>query len=133
MLTAMQRLDLMDKLDELIISTDTVTGLDKLDVLDNIDSVMAQLGFDGITPPPAPEPEPVPTPEPIPTPTPDIQPEDVPQVIQDFRDGKYKGMVAMRFVAMLKEVKEYVGGLVSFGDVTGWADDWYRSSSYFEG
>lgn len=118
---AMQRLDLMDQLDELIISLDAATGLKKLDILDKIDAVMQQLGYSGVNPPPEPVPQPVPESEPI------------PQVIQDFKAEKYKGMVASEFLAMLRQLREFVGGFITFSEITAGADEWYRTSPYFEG
>lgn len=129
-LTALERLDLMDSLDELIASLEGATGMNKLDIMDNMEVIMEKLGFGGVTPPPEPEP----TPEPVTPPAPTVTlAEDIPQVVQDFLDGKYKGMLANQFRDMLSSIRDYVGGVISFSQVTTGADEWYRSSSYFQG
>jgi ribosome assembly protein YihI (activator of Der GTPase) len=53
----MQRLDLMDQLDELIVSLEAASGLSKLDILDSIDAVMQKLGLGNTGDNPSPEPE----------------------------------------------------------------------------
>jgi hypothetical protein len=126
-MNAMQRLDLMDQLDELIVSLEAASGLSKLDILDSIDAVMQKLGLGNTGDNPSPEPEPQPEPQPEPA------TESLPQVIQDFKAEKYKGMVANEFLAMLRQLREYVGGFVSFSEIAAGADEWYRTSPYFEG
>ncbi|HAV1601588.1 TPA: hypothetical protein JG832_002479 [Enterobacter hormaechei subsp. xiangfangensis] len=126
---ALERLDLMDQLDELIISGESATGLDKLDILDQIDEVMLKLGFSGAEPQPQPEP----TPEPEPVPEPEPEPQELPQIVQDFKDEKYKGMAARQFTDMLNQLRDYIGGAISFTEVLAGADEWYRTSTYFEG
>lgn len=118
---AMQRLDLMDNLDGLIIKADEVTGLDKLDLLDEMESVIVQLGGEA-NPPPTPKPEPEPTPP----------AEEVPEVVQQFRDGIWKGMTTSNFVNLLRELKQYVGGAITFNEVVAGADAWYRQSMSFQ-
>ncbi|MEB2478214.1 hypothetical protein QMM96_22550 [Citrobacter freundii] len=125
-LDAMQRLDLMDSLDELIGKSDDVTGLDKLDLLDEMETVIVKLGGDAQ---PTPTPTPTPTPEPTPTPPPA---EDVPEVVAQFRAQAWKGMATGDFVNMLRELKDYVGGVISFNEVTLGADGWYRQMYNFK-
>ncbi|HBM2815718.1 TPA: hypothetical protein LU109_003630 [Enterobacter hormaechei subsp. xiangfangensis] len=121
----MERLDLMDQLDNLIIDQEAATGLDKLDILDQIEVVMAQLGFTGgaePTPEPTPEPEPVPEPQPL--------PDELPDVVKEFKDGGYVGMSGTLFLQMLREIKQYVGGYITLAEVFAGADEWYRKSNY---
>lgn len=124
---AMQRLDLMDELDALIARSDDATGLDKLDLLDEMETVIVKLGGDAEPVPPVP-----PTPEPEPTP-PVTEPEEVPEIVTLFRQEQWRGMGPGELVNMLRELKQYVGGFISFNEVVAGTDGWYRQSIYFKG
>ncbi|HAU6297934.1 TPA: hypothetical protein JD836_14580 [Citrobacter freundii] len=119
----MERLDLMDNLDELIGKSDDVTGLDKLDLLDEMEAVIVKLGGDA---------QPTPTPTPTPTPEPTPPAEEVPEIVTLFRAQAWKGMSTGDFVNMLRELKDYVGGVISFNEVTLGADGWYRQMYNFK-
>lgn len=114
-LSAIERLDLADQLDELMRKSAAAKGLEKLDYDDRIDEVMVKLGYGGAQP----------QPEPAPTATAndhDVQP----QVVVDFLSGKFNQSDKDEFISVLDDLTIYVGEHLSFEDVQIGASNWVR-------
>ncbi|MDH2069429.1 hypothetical protein [Pantoea sp. GD03673] len=133
-LTALQKLDLADQLDELIIKAPTVKGLDLLDLNDQMEAIMLQLGY-GAAPAPAtsapvPVPEPasllIPEPEPQPEPVKEDQP--VPEVVTDFLAGKFTSQAQLDFVETLRRVGDYIGVYLELDDARQQTASWIAAS-----
>lgn len=133
-LTALQKLDLADQLDELIIKAPTVKGLDLLDLNDQMEAIMLQLGY-GAAPAPAtsapdlvPEPAPLPTPEPEPEPEPVKEDQAVPEVVTDFLAGKFISQAQLDFVETLRRVGDYIGVYLELDDARHQTASWIAAS-----
>lgn len=114
-LSAIERLDLADQLDELMRKSAAAKGLEKLDYDDRIDEVMVKLGYGGAQP----------QPEPAPTAT--ANDHDVkPQVVVDFLSGKFNQSDKDEFISVLDDLTIYVGEHLSFEDVQIGASNWVR-------
>jgi len=125
-LTALQKLDLADQLDELIIKAPTVKGLDLLDLNDQMEAIMLQLGY-GVAPAPATsEPAPAPVTEPQPEPVKEDQP--VPEVVTDFLAGKFTSQAQLDFVETLRRVGDYIGVYLELDDARQQTASWIAAS-----
>jgi hypothetical protein len=131
-LTALEKLDLADQLDELIIKAPTVKGLDLLDLNDQMEAIMLKLGY-GAAPAPAtsapnpvPEPAPAPAPEPQPDPVKEDQP--VPEVVKDFLAGKFTHQAQLDFVETLRKVGDYIGVYLALDDAKEQTASWIAAS-----
>ena len=125
-LTALQKLDLADQLDELIIKAPTVKGLDLLDLNDQMEAIMLQLGY-GVAPAPATsEPAPAPVTEPQPEPVKEDQP--VPEVVTDFLAGKFTSQAQLEFVETLRRVGDYIGVYLELDDARQQTASWIAAS-----
>ncbi|EFM17693.1 MULTISPECIES: hypothetical protein [unclassified Pantoea] len=125
-LTALQKLDLADQLDELIIKAPTVKGLDLLDLNDQMEAIMLQLGY-GVAPAPATsEPAPAPVTEPQPEPVKEDQP--VPEVVTDFLAGKFISQAQLDFVETLRRVGDYIGVYLELDDARQQTASWIAAS-----
>jgi hypothetical protein len=96
-LTALERLDLNDQLDELMIKAQTAKGLDLLDLNDQIEEVMLKLGFGSARAAPT---------DTIPSP-----------VVTEFLAGKFVNQPQMDFVDTLREVGAYLDQFLSLDDM----------------
>lgn len=123
-LTALQKLDLADQLDELIIKAPTVKGLDLLDLNDQMETIMLQLGY-GDAPALATS-EPVPATEPHPEPVKENQP--VPEVVSDFLAGKFMHQAQLDFVETLRRVGDYIGVYLELDDAKEQTASWIAAS-----
>ncbi|WP_052722493.1 hypothetical protein [Pantoea anthophila] len=135
-LTALQKLDLADQLDELIIKAPTVKGLDLLDLNDQMEAIMLQLGY-GAAPAPVPAtsaPDPVPEPAPRPALEPEPQPEPVkedqpiPEVVTDFLAGKFTSQAQLDFVETLRRIGDYIGVYLELDDARKQTASWIAAS-----
>ena len=124
MLTALEKLDLADQLDELIIKAPTVKGLDLLDLNDQMEAIMLQLGY-GAAPAPATS-----APDPVPEPQPDPVKEDqpVPEVVKDFLAGKFTHQAQLDFVETLRKVGDYIGVYLALDDAKEQTASWIAAS-----
>lgn len=120
-LSAIERLDLADQLDELMRKSAAAKGLEKLDYDDRIDEVMVKLGYGGAKSEPAPAPAPEPT-DPANDDDHDVQP----QVVVDFLSGKFNQSDKDAFISVLDDLTIYVGEHLSFEDVQIGASNWVR-------
>lgn len=135
-LTALEKLDLADQLDELIIKAPTVKGLDLLDLNDQMEAIMLQLGYGAApapatsAPDPVPEPAPAPAPEPEPQPQPDPVKEDqpVPELVKDFLAGKFTQQAQLDFVETLRKVGDYIGIYLALDDAKEQTASWIAAS-----
>jgi hypothetical protein len=116
-LSAIERLDLADQLDELMRKSAGAKGLEKLDYDDRIDEVMVKLGYGGTKPAPAPE-----------ATAPDNDNDDQPQVVVDFLSGKFNQSDKDEFINVLDDLTIYVGEHLSFEDVQIGASNWVRQN-----
>lgn len=137
-LTALQKLDLADQLDELIIKAPTVKGLDLLDLNDQMEAIMLQLGY-GAAPAPAPAPatsapDPVAEPAALPASEPEPQPEPVkedqpiPEVVTDFLAGKFTSQAQLDFVETLRRIGDYIGVYLELDDARKQTASWIAAS-----
>jgi len=131
-LTALEKLDLADQLDELIIKAPTVKGLDLLDLNDQMEAIMLQLGYGAApatsAPDPVPEPAPAPAPEPEPQPEPVKEDQPVPDVVKDFLAGKFTHQAQMDFVETLRKVGDYIGVYLALDDAKEQTASWIAAS-----
>ena len=129
-LTALEKLDLADQLDELIIKAPTVKGLDLLDLNDQMEAIMLQLGYGAAPAPATSAPDPVPEPAPAPAPQPDPAKEDqlVPEVVKDFLAGKFTQQAQLDFVETLRKVGDYIGIYLALDDAKEQTASWIAAS-----
>ncbi|WP_337028911.1 ddrA [Pantoea eucalypti] len=125
-LTALQKLDLADQLDELIIKAPTVKGLDLLDLNDQMEAIMLQLGYGAAPAPATNEPAPAPVTEPQPEPVKEDQP--VPEVVTDFLAGKFTSQAQLDFVETLRRVGDYIGVYLELDDARKQTASWIAAS-----
>ena len=125
-LTALQKLDLADQLDELIIKAPTVKGLDLLDLNDQMESIMLQLGYGSAPAPATSEPAPAPVTEPQPDSVKEDQP--VPEMVTDFLAGKFTSQAQLDFVETLRRVGDYIGVYLELDDVRQQTASWIAAS-----
>lgn len=125
-LTALQKLDLADQLDELIIKAPTVKGLDLLDLNDQMEVIMLQLGYGAAPAPASSEPAPAPRTEPQPEPVKEDQP--VPEVVTDFLAGKFTSQAQLDFVETLRRVGDYIGVYLELDDARKQTASWIAAS-----
>jgi len=125
-LTALQKLDLADQLDELIIKAPTVKGLDLLDLNDQMESIMLQLGYGSAPAPATSEPAPAPVTEPQPDSVKEDQP--VPEVVTDFLAGKFTSQAQLDFVETLRRVGDYIGVYLELDDARQQTASWIAAS-----
>jgi len=125
-LTALQKLDLADQLDELIIKAPTVKGLDLLDLNDQMEAIMLQLGYGAAPAPATSEPAPAPVTEPQPEPVKEDQP--VPEVVTEFLAGKFTSQAQLDFVETLRRVGDYIGVYLELDDARKQTASWIAAS-----
>jgi len=125
-LTALQKLDLADQLDELIIKAPTVKGLDLLDLNDQMETIMLQLGYGAAPAPATSEPAPAPVTEPQPDSVKEDQP--VPEVVTDFLAGKFTSQAQLDFVETLRRVGDYIGVYLELDDARQQTASWIAAS-----
>nr|WP_314431653.1 ddrA [uncultured Pantoea sp.] len=126
MLTALEKLDLADQLDELIIKAPTVKGLDLLDLNDQMEAIMLQLGYGAAPAPATSASDPAPEPEPQPEPVKEDQP--VPDVVKDFLAGKFTHQAQLDFVETLRKVGDYIGVYLALDDAKEQTASWIAAS-----
>lgn len=125
-LTALERLDLNDQLDDLMVKAASAKGLDLLDINDQIDDIMTKLGY-GV----AAEPSPVPPPAPVPEPEPEPQPEPAPAsnaLVADYLADKFIDQPVSDFISTLQDLNAFVGSLISMEQVKEHAANWLAKS-----
>lgn len=125
-LTALQKLDLADQLDELIIKAPTVKGLDLLDLNDQMEAIMLQLGYGAAPAPATSDPVPAPAPEQQLEPVKEDQP--VPEVVTDFLAGKFMHQAQLDFVETLRRVGDYIGVYLELDDAKEQTASWIAAS-----
>lgn len=126
-LTALERLDLNDQLDELMVKAASAKGLDLLDINDQIDDIMTRLGY-GAAAEPAPAPPP---PAPVPEPEPEPQPEPAPAsnaLVADYLADKFIDQPVSDFISTLQDLNAFVGSLISMEQVKEHAANWLAKS-----
>jgi hypothetical protein len=112
-LSALERLDLTDKLDELMVSAMSANGLDLLDLNDEIDRVMEQLGY-GVAAAEA---------------VPD-SPVVIPQIVADFLAGAFVKQSHTAFLDTLRNLSEFVGQFISLDQVKEQSENWVEDSGF---
>lgn len=125
-LTALQKLDLADQLDELIVKAPTVKGLDLLDLNDQMEAIMLQLGYGAAPAHATSDPVPAPAPEQQPEPVKEDQP--VPEVVTDFLAGKFMHQAQLDFVETLRRVGDYIGVYLELDDAKEQTASWIAAS-----
>lgn len=126
-LTALERLDLNDQLDDLMVKAASAKGLDLLDINDQIDDIMTRLGY-GAAAEPAPAPAP---PAPVPEPEPEPQPEPAPAssaLVADYLADKFIDQSVSDFISTLQDLNAFVGSLISMEQVKEHAANWLAKS-----
>lgn len=108
-LSALERLDLNDKLDELMIKASAAKGLDLLDLNDEIEEVMLKLGYG--------------TERAAPTDT-------MPPVVSDFLAGKFVSQTQMDFVATLRQVGAYLDQFFTLDEMREQVRAWITKNNY---
>ncbi|CAB5622079.1 Uncharacterised protein [Escherichia coli] len=100
-LSALELMDLSDKLDELMSKAATAAGLDLLDISDEIDQVMQQMGYGSATE----ESKVLPTPE------------SVPQLVTDFLADKFVSQSTDAFIGTLQDLSQYLDTYIDLEQV----------------
>lgn len=108
-LSALERLDLSDQLDELLGKAKSATGIALLDLSDQIDDVLVKLGY-GTSGKPEEEP-------------------GVPKIVTDFLAGKYNKQSATDFVATLRALEPFQSVYLTFDDIKAGALTWINESA----
>ncbi|EJY4260041.1 ddrA (plasmid) [Citrobacter freundii] len=111
-LSALERLDLNDRLDELMVQATTAKGLDLLDLNDEIDAILVKLGYGT---------------ESIPA---DPAEDNTPSIVKDFLSGKFVKQAQMDFVDTLRQVGEYLNEFLTLDDMKGQANAWVAQNDY---
>ncbi|HCB1727319.1 TPA: ddrA [Citrobacter freundii] len=111
-LSALERLDLNDRLDELMVQATTAKGLDLLDLNDEIDAILVKLGYGT---------------ESIPA---DPSEDNTPSIVKDFLSGKFVKQAQMDFVDTLRQVGEYLNEFLTLDDMKGQANAWVAQNDY---
>lgn len=108
-LTALERLDLNDQLDELMIKAQTAKGLDLLDLNDQIEEVMLKLGFGSTRAAPT---------------------DEIPSIVTEFLAGEFVNQPQMDFVDTLREVGAYLDQFLSLDDMRQQVRTWIAKNNY---
>lgn len=114
-LSALERLDLNDRLDELMVQATTAKGLDLLDLNDEIDAILVKLGYGA---------------EASPDEGTDDAKENAPSIVKDFLSGKFVTQAQMDFVDTLRQVGEYLNEFLTLDDMKGQANAWATQNEY---
>ena len=114
-LSAIERLDLQDKLDDLMVQSTSAKGLDLLDINDQIDDVMTKLGYGATNPLPEPSPEPEPAPA-------------TSELVADYLADKFIDQALVDFVDTLGNLSPFVGSEITFDQVKEHAANWLANS-----
>jgi hypothetical protein len=133
MLSALERLDLTDRLDELMVRASSANGLDLLDINDEIDVVMERLGYGSAAVEPVGETEPDPISEPEPAGSPETVKEEelvTPPIVTEFLAGKFIQQSQSGFLDTLRSLSEYVGLFLSLDQVKEQSEKWITESGY---
>lgn len=112
-LSPLEKLDLQDQLDDLMVKAASTKGLELLDINDQIDEVMTRLGYGATQPAPAPNPEPEPAPS---------------QLVADYLADKFMDQQLVEFVDTLSALSPYVGNEITFEQVKEHAANWLAHS-----
>lgn len=128
-LSALEKLDLADQLDELITKAPTVKGLDLLDLNDQMEEIMLKLGYGAAAAPPPAAPL-VPEPEPVSTSAPEPAQENqpTPEFVADFLAGKFTNQAQLDFVETLRKVGDYIGVYLELDDAKQQTASWIAAS-----
>ncbi|CAB5550282.1 MULTISPECIES: ddrA [Citrobacter freundii complex] len=108
-LSAIERLDLSDKLDELLGQAKSATGIALLDLNDQIDEVLVKLGYG-------------------PTGEPDA-PAGPPKIVTDFLAGEFNKQSATDFVATLRALEPFQSVFLTFDDIKAGALTWINENA----
>lgn len=101
-LSALELMDLSDKLDALMSRASEATGLDLLDISDEIDQIMQMMGY-GVTT----------GEEPVAQPPTD----NVPQLVADFLADKFLTQSSKEFIGTLQDLGQYLGTYIDLEQV----------------
>lgn len=112
-LSALERLDLSDKLDELMVSAASANGLALLDLNDEIEQVMQQLGYGAAAAEPLPD-----------------SPAAVPQLVTDFLAGAFIKQSHSAFLETLRNLSEFVGQFLTLDEVKEQSENWIADSGF---
>ncbi|MGC6114805.1 ddrA [Klebsiella aerogenes] len=108
-LTALELMDLSDKLDELMSRAAAASGLELLDISDEIDQIMQQMGYGADT---GANPE-------------ELPPSDnVPQLVADFLADKFLNQDSEAFIGTLQDMGQYVGTYIDLEQVKQHTASW---------
>lgn len=108
-LSAIERLDLSDQLDDLLEKAKSASGIALLDISDQIDEVLVKLGY-GTTAQPDTTAKP-------------------PQIVIDFMAGKLNHQTAIDFVATLKALEPFQNVFLTFDDIKAGALVWINENA----
>lgn len=112
-LSALERLDLTDRLDELMVNAMSTNGLDLLDLNDEIEKVMEQLGYGAMAAEPVPD-----------------SPAGFPQLVTDFLAGAFTKQSHSEFLDTLRNLSEYVGKFLTLDQVKEQSESWIEDSGF---
>lgn len=110
-LSALERLDLNDQLDELMVKATTAKGLELLDVNDQIDEILVKLGYGA-------------------EPSADVTLSEAPAIVKDFLAGKFVKQLQKDFVDTLRLVGEYLDQFLTLDDMKTQANAWASEGGY---
>ena len=117
-LSPLQRLDLQDRLADLLIQRPTSKGLDLLELLEQINEILVQLGYSAGEED-KPEPENPGTPPAV----------EEPQIITDFKAGVFSSVPASEFIETLRQIDAYEPEYISLDEVKEGAKFWVKTNT----
>ncbi|KIF96450.1 hypothetical protein [Enterobacter cloacae] len=116
-LSPLQRLDLQDRLVDLLIQRPTAKGLDLLELLEQINEVLILLGYSA-------DEETKPEPE-----APGKPPAgEEPQIVTDFKAGVFSSVPASDFIKTLRQIDAYEPEYISLDEVKKGAVAWVSNN-----
>ncbi|EPE5001168.1 ddrA [Escherichia coli] len=100
-LSAIELMDLSDKLDALMSKAATASGMELLDISDEIDQIMQQMGYGGGS---GEEKQP-------------SEHDGVPKLVADFLADKFADQSTDAFIGTLQDLSQYVGTYIDLDQV----------------
>ncbi|MGC0875063.1 ddrA [Pantoea agglomerans] len=124
-LSALEKLDLADQLDDLILKAPTVKGLDLLDLNDQMEEIMLKLGYGAGGAPAQTAPAPA---LPVAEDEPAKEEQPTPEIVADFLAGKFTRQSQLDFVETLRQVGDYIGLYLDLDDAKQQTASWIAAS-----
>lgn len=113
-LSPLQRLDLQDRLADLLIQRPTAKGLDLLELLEQINEVLIQLGYSA---------------DEETKPEPEAPAGEEPQLVTDFKAGVFNSVPANDYIETLRQIDAYEPEFISLDEIKKGAIGWMYNNT----